>query len=62
VFVALFTNDAKAHAPCYPVICGLSGCHTFTHYLKNIRVLWKSYWRQNVLWFSLQICLEHFSF
>ena len=51
----------NGHTPYYIVICGLSGSTVFCHIISNGTIVEKkSFWTQNVFWFSLQILSETF--
>ena len=51
----------KAHAPFNIVICGLSGSAIFFNImLYDFLIKKKSYWTQNMFWFSLQLSSETF--
>ena len=42
------------------VIYGMSGAKIFFHIISQKAWFKKSYWTQNVFWFSLQFCLKQF--
>ena len=51
----------KVNTPYYTVICGLSGCAIFLHYLKNCTIFGRKLFNiKCVFWFSLQILYERF--
>jgi len=49
----------NAHAP-YCQLWPASLCNIFPHYVINGMIFEKSYWTQNVFWFSLQLLSETF--
>jgi hypothetical protein len=51
----------NAHAPYYIMLCGLFGPSIFFHIISQTALfLEKSYWTQNVFWFSLKLLPETF--
>jgi hypothetical protein len=61
VIVALVTQHTSTMSTLHVIVYGLLGLPYFFTW-NDFRGGVKSYWMQNVFWFSLQVCLKHFSY